>query len=67
VVRRSGGIIMKLKKGKRYAWYINNYENKMKNGLFTGNFDKNNNSILMTKNGEVWSIPVKDLIEVKNK
>ena len=58
---------MKLKKGKRYAWYINNYENKMKNGLFTGNFDKNNNSILMTKNEEVWSIPVKDLIEVKNK
>lgn len=59
---------MELKKGKRYAWYINNYENKMKNGLFTGDFDKNNNnSVLMTKNGEVWSIPIKDLIEVKNK
>ena len=58
---------MKLIKGKRYNWYINNYENKTKNGLFTGDFDKNNNAILMTKNGEVWSIPVKDLIEVKNK
>ena len=59
---------MKLKKGKRYTWYVNNYENKMKNGLFTGDFDKkNNNSILITKNGEVWSIPIKNLIEVKDK
>lgn len=48
--------------GKRYWWYINNYENKIKSGLFTGEYDKiNNNAILLTKNGEHWSIPVKDL------
>lgn len=52
-------------KGKRYTWYINNYEDKKKSGLFTGSFDeKNGNAILMTKNGEVWSIPIKDLLEV---
>lgn len=55
---------MRLTKGKRYTWYINNYENKIKSGLFTGEFDKNNgNAILMTKNGETWSIPIEDLIE----
>lgn len=55
---------MRLTKGKRYTWYINNYENKIKSGLFTGEFDKNNgNAILMTKNGETWSIPIENLIE----
>jgi hypothetical protein len=53
-------------KGKRYWWYINNHEKKKKTGLFTGSFDENNgNVILMTKNGETWSIPIKDLKEVK--
>ena len=56
---------MQITKGKRYSWYINNYENKIKNGLFTGDFDKNNgNAILITKKNETWSIPLKDLIEV---
>ena len=56
---------MQITKGKRYTWYINNYENKTKSGLFTGSFDKNNgNAILMTKSGETWSIPLTDLIEI---
>lgn len=58
---------MKLKMGKRYYWFINNYENKLKSGLFTGSFDKKNgNAILMTKTGETWSIPSKDLKETMN-
>lgn len=49
-------------KGKRYEWYINNYDNRKKNGLFTGEYDKNNgNAILLTKNGETWSICVENL------
>lgn len=56
---------MKLIKGKRYEWYINNYENKKKNGLFIGEYDKaNGNAILLTRNGEEWSIPVEDLRRV---
>ena len=54
----------KITKGKRYWWYINNYENKIKSGLFTGEYDKKNgNAILLTKSGECWSIPEKDLLE----
>ena len=56
---------MQITKGKKYSWYIDNYENKTKNGLFTGDFDKNNgNAILTTEEGKTWSIPLKDLIEV---
>lgn len=56
---------MQITKGKRYTWYLNNYEDKIKSGLFTGKFDKNNgNAILMTKEGETWSIPLENLIEV---
>ena len=56
---------MQITTGKRYTWYINNYENKTKSGLFTGEFDKNNgNALLITKEGETWSIPLKELIEV---
>lgn len=53
---------MELIKGKRYEWYINNCENKKKDGLFTGEYDKaNGNAILLTRNGEEWSVPVEDL------
>lgn len=39
-----------------------------KNGLFTGNYDKNNgNALFMTKNGDTWSIPEKDCVLVKNR
>ena len=52
-----------LQKGKRYEWFINNYENKKKSGLFIGEYDKaNGNALLMTKNGEIWSIPEDDLV-----
>lgn len=57
---------MKLITGKRYWWYINNYENKKKSGLFTGVFADNGNAILITKNGETWSIQKKDLRINKN-
>lgn len=54
----------KIIKGKRYWWYINNYENKIKSGLFTGEYSKKNgNVILLTKSGERWSIPERDLNE----
>lgn len=53
---------MELTKGKRYEWYINNYERKKKDGLFIGEYDKTNgNAILLTRNGEKWSVPVEDL------
>ena len=55
---------MELIQGKRYEWYINNYEDKKKNGLFTGEYDKENgNAILLTRNGERWSIPVEELAD----
>ena len=54
----------KITKGKRYWWYINNYENKIKSGLFTGEYDKKNgNAILLTKNGEHWGVPERNLNE----
>lgn len=53
-----GGLVA----GKRYYFPINNYLGSVwKSGLFTGEFDKNASAILMTKAGETWSIPVKDL------
>lgn len=55
---------MKLIKGKRYKWCINNYENKIKDGLFTGEYDKvNGNAILLTRSGEEWSVPTEELTE----
>ena len=55
-----------MKIGKRYYWFINNYENKIKSGLFTGEYDTNNsNALLITKNGEHWSVPEIDLLERK--
>ena len=57
-----------MKTGKRYWWYINNYENKVKSGLFTGEYDKKNkNALLLTKSGVCWSVPKEDLLERKPK
>ena len=57
-----------MKTGKRYWWYINNYENKIKSGLFTGEYDKKNkNALLLTKSGVCWSVPKEDLLERKPK
>lgn len=59
---------MNLMKGKRYEWYINNVKDKKKDGLFTGEYDKRNgNALLLTRNGETWSIPEKELKMVKKK
>lgn len=50
-------------RGKRYQFPLNNYDNRSKSGLFTGEYDKKNgNAILLTKSGERWSIPIHDLI-----
>jgi len=55
-----------LKTGKRYEFPIRIPGNKKKNGLFTGEYDKNNgNAILITKNGETWSIPEENCIPYK--
>ena len=59
---------MKIIAGKRYCWYPilvsgGGYKGKIHSGLFTGEFDKNGNAFLMTKYGETWSIPIKDLKE----
>lgn len=57
----------KLKTGTRYWFYVDGY-GKKKNGLFTGEYDKENgNAILKTKNGETWSVPAEDLFEKKGK
>ena len=59
---------MQITKGKRYTWYINNFEDTMKDGIFTGDFDKDNgNAILITKDGATWSIPLQELREVNKK
>lgn len=46
--------------GKRYMWpsQPNKLGTRWVNGLFTGEYDKaNGNAILMTKDGERWSVP----------
>ena len=52
--------------GKRYKWLTVIPGDKYRDGLFTGEYDKNNgNAILMTRNGETWSVPEKNCILVK--
>jgi len=57
---------MTLIQGKRYEWCINNVEDKKKDGLFTGEYYKNGNAKLLTRNGEEWSVPVEHL-QIKQK
>lgn len=65
---RKRGEIMDSVKGGRYKWYINNVGDKKKDGLFTGEYDKQNgNALLLTRNVETWSIPEKELKMVKKK
>ena len=60
--------MVKLIKGKRYEWFINNVEDKKKNGLFTGEYDEHNgNALLLTKSGETWSVPVEHLMDFSKK
>ena len=61
------GDCMELKTGKRYEWFVNNVDEKKKNGLFTGEFYKNGNAKLITRNGDEWSIPVTALMEFKKR
>lgn len=60
---------MSLIPGKRYEWPISNIPaDGKRNGLFIGIYDKNNgNALLMTKNGDTWSIPEEDCVLVKNR
>lgn len=66
---------MELIPGKRYEWCIyghinsNDIRNRkfLRNGLFTGEYEKNGNAILTTREGEDWSIPVEVLRPYKKK
>ena len=53
---------MILVKGKRYEWPVTiPFDGRKKNGLFTGRYsEKNGNALFLTRNGEVWSVPVKN-------
>lgn len=58
---------MKLQTGKRYAWPITiPSDGRMKSGLFTGQYAKNGNAILITKTGEEWSVPAENCVLVKS-
>lgn len=60
---------MELIPGKRYEWCIYGHINPndvsnpkfLRNGLFTGEYEKNGNALLTTREGEEWSIPVEGL------
>lgn len=60
---------MKLIPGKRYEWCIYGHINPndvtdpkfLRNGLFTGEYEKNGNALLTTREGGKWSIPVEEL------
>lgn len=52
-----------LKVGKRYEWPMTiPCDVRMKNGLFTGQYTKNGNALLITKNGEEWSVPEENCV-----
>ena len=60
---------MELIPGKRYEWCVYGHINPidvtnqkfLRNGLFTGEYEKNGHAILTTHEGEEWSIPVEGL------
>ena len=52
--------------GKRYLFPLTiPSDGQEKSGLFTGEYADNGNAILMTKNGERWSVPKENLHKVK--
>ena len=54
--------VIALTPGKRYWFFIDNWSIRKKNGLFTGEYDVDNgNALLVSKNGDIWSIPVSHL------
>ena len=62
-------MIIKLKVGKRYWWYIiADIKRHIRSGFFTGKYSKySGDPILLTKEGDSWSIPIEDLHIFKNK
>ena len=53
---------MELKAGKLYSFPLTiPSDGREKEGLFTGEYADNGNAILMTKNGERWSVPKENL------
>ena len=58
---------MILIKGKRYEWPIClPFDGRMANGLFTGRYsEKNGNALFLSKNGQVWSVPVRNCKKYK--
>ena len=54
--------------GKRYMWPSSNaYGARMVNGLFTGEYNDNNNAVFVARNGERWSVPVEVIAPMPKK
>lgn len=66
---------MELIPGKRYEWCIYAHINPddvtnpkfLRNGLFTAEYDKNGSALLITREGEEWSVPVENLRKWRKK
>ena len=57
----------RLKEGKRYTFpLVVPSDGRIKSGLFTGEYGKNGNAILMTRCGECWSVPVSNCVDDKS-
>jgi len=57
-----------LKIGKRYEWPVTiPFDGRKKSGLFTGKYKENGNAILITKDGQRWSVPPENCYLVKKK
>ena len=56
-----------LKPGKRYWFYINNYDDRVKNGLFTGEYNAQRLALLKTKTGDTWCITPGHLFDALEK
>ena len=54
--------------GKRY-WFPLTIpcDGRVKSGLFTGQYDRNGNAFIVTKTGDRWSIPPKNLFDKEHK
>ena len=55
-----GDCMKELVKSKRY-WFNNS--NIIYSGLFTGEYTKGGNAILIRRNGDLWSIPIADIYD----
>ena len=64
---RGGTTRTALKPGKRYWFYINNYDDRVKNGLFTGEYNAQGLALLQTKTGDTWCITPAHLFDAPEK